>query len=208
MKTTSQPDPPPPPDDPCGKPVTALAYDQMGPNAQNRRVSPWWALVLVFAALLVAGGGYFLGRSGGEDLERARSDGRAAGERAGSAAGAERGYRSGLRKGRRQGYRSAYRTALRTKLRKGPGQVNVAPTRRSCGDIATEGAGSYNVHSVNVICDIALQVARQWEAECAQAGGDCTVRAGFTCDYQQTAYELGSITCSDNSRRVTFQTGS
>ena len=180
----------------------------MDPDAQRRRIRPLWLLVIIVIAFVAAAGGYVFGRSTGEDLDRARTDGRAIGERIGSASGAERGYRAGLGDGRRQAYRAAYRAALRRTLRRGKLELDTTPVRRSCGDLAEQGAGSYNVQSVNVICDIALQVGRQWAAECAQtAGGDCTVRAGFACDYQEVGYERGEINCTDGSRRVTFETG-
>lgn len=167
-----------------------------------RRAVFWWLLAFgLLTVLAVGGGGYLLGRSSGEDLNQARSEGRALGERAGSARGAESGYRTGLRLGHREGYRQAYRRALRAATRKGEPQNVPAPVHRSCGDIAEEGAGTYNVNSTNVICDIALQVARQWEMECAQQpSGDCTVKAGFACDYRQVAHELGNITCSEGKR--------
>jgi hypothetical protein len=170
-----------------------------------------WVLVLVavFGIAVAGASGYALGRSSGEDLNRASDDARQVGERIGSARGTERGYREGLRAGKREGYQETYRKARRKTLREAGEQgTSPAPATRSCGDIATEGAGSYGVEGVNVICDIALQVARQWEMECASIpSGDCSVRAGFDCDYTQTGEELGSITCTDGNRRVTFQTG-
>lgn len=165
-------------------------------------------IVVSALALAAIGGGYLLGRSGGEDLDRARSEGREAGQRAGAARGAERGYELGLGAGRREAFRRSYREARARTLRERRGEIAVAPTHRSCGDLVSEGAGSYGVESTNLICDIAVQVARQWEMECAATPeGDCTVNAGFYCDYTQTGYELGSITCTEGDRRVTFETG-
>ena len=179
-----------------------------GGGGFRRGARSLWLLMGLLALLGAVIAGYLLGRSSGEDVNHARNEGRVAGERSGSARGAETGYRRGLRAGRRDGFREGYRRALAGAAGTGQGQAPAVPIRRSCGDIAEEGAGTYNVQSVNVICDIALQVARQWEMECAQRpSGDCTVRAGFACDYQQTGYELGSIACSDGDRRVTFATG-
>jgi len=110
--------------------------------------------------------------------------------------------------GRKRAYRSTYGRTFRRAIRAGQEEIAVGPVSRSCGDLANEGAGTYGVASVNVICDIALQVARQWELECATApSGDCTVNAGFACDYTQVALELGNITCTQDDRTVTFETG-
>ena len=163
---------------------------------------------MVILSLAAGGAGYAVGRSTGEDLEEARSDGRAAGERSGSARGAARGYRQGFQRGRRRAYRSAYRKALARTLASGAGQISARPVNRSCGNLVEEGAGTYNVQSVNVVCDIARQVATQWEGECAtRPSGSCTVRAGFACSYQEIGEELAAITCTDSDRRVTFQSG-
>ena len=74
--------------------------------------------VAVVLIALLAGGGYLLGKSSGEDLDAARSAGSAAGERAGSAQGAEQGFAEGQEQGRRVGYRTSYATAYRAAYRK------------------------------------------------------------------------------------------
>jgi hypothetical protein len=169
------------------------------------------AVPVVLAVLVIVGTaacGYALGRASGEDLTAARDAGRASGQQAGAARGAERGYRAGLKNGERQAYRLAYRQARERTINAGRGEIAAQPVNRSCGNLVESGAGSYNVQSVNVICDIALQVARQWEMECAiTPEGDCTVRTGFFCDYTQTGYELGTIACTNGTRQVTFETG-
>ena len=161
--------------------------------------------------LLVAGaggGGYALGRASGEDLERARASGQAQGQKAGAARGAERGYRVGLAKGKKTGYRAGYRTERKRVLRGGQSKVAAAPVNRSCGNLVEDGAGTYNVSSVDVVCDLAKQVARQWEMQCAnQPSGSCTVGLDFSCSYSRPGYELGSISCTNADRRVSFETG-
>ncbi len=157
-------------------------------------------------ALAAGGVGYVVGRSGGEDLDRARSEGRAAGERSGSARGAQRGYREGLQEGRRRTYRDAYERALTDTLGEGS-EPSTTPVSRSCGNLAEEGAGTYKVQSVDVICDIARQVATQWEMECTQTRSACTVRAGFSCSFAEAGIEQVRVTCVDGERRVTFESG-
>lgn len=57
--------------------------------------------------VLVGAGGYLLGHSSGEDLDRARDEGRAVGV----ARGIEDGFESGFKEGRQDGYRKAHQRA-------------------------------------------------------------------------------------------------
>ena len=120
----------------------------------------------------------------------------------GAEEGSRRGHRAGLESRTTAGVpvRHTRRARDRT-IAAGASDVAPEPISRSCGNLVETGAGSYNVRSVDVICDIALQVARQWEMECASnSGGDCTVLAGFYCDYTQTGYELGTISCTSGEQ--------
>jgi len=78
--------------------------------AQRRRV-----LAVVVAIGICAGlGGYFVGRSGGEDVEAARAAGTSAGKQASTRAAERDGYKAGYKQGRRAGYRQTYRKAYKT----------------------------------------------------------------------------------------------
>jgi hypothetical protein len=71
---------------------------------------------VVACLVLAAGagvGGYFVGKSGGEDLDAARAAGAAEGREQGSAKGAEEGYAEGFKEGRREGYSATFATAYR-----------------------------------------------------------------------------------------------
>jgi flagellar biosynthesis/type III secretory pathway protein FliH len=73
-------------------------------------------LVAVLVLLLLGGlgaGGYFYGKSTGEDLDAARAEGAAAGQRKGAAKGAEEGYAEGFAEGRKKGYEQTYDDAYR-----------------------------------------------------------------------------------------------
>jgi hypothetical protein len=153
--------------------------------------------------VLAAGGalaGYSLGVSGGADLGGAKGRGEAEGERSGAARGTRGGYRTGLRAGRRTGYRKAYDGGL---------EVTPEPVaERDCGNLVESGAGTYAVKAKGADCDLARNVARQWETECATGGdGSCRVSAGYECVYRDAGYELGYITCTSGSAQVRFETG-
>lgn len=162
------------------------------------------AVLVVLLAAAAAGGGYALGVGQGEDLERAKSEGAALGKRTGGARGAETGYRAGLKAGHRAGYRKAYKRALEQE----PPAPAASLPKESCGDLATDGAGTYTVESVGVECGEARQVAEQWEEQCAdEPSGDCQVSAGFYCNFEEVAIEQANITCASGNRRVTFESG-
>jgi hypothetical protein len=167
-----------------------------------------WAIGAFILVLAAAAGAYAFGNASGEDLAAARANGRAKGQRAGAARGAEKGYRDGLARGKKQGYKAAVRQAKKKTLIGGQAEVAAAPVSRSCGNLVENGAGTYSISSVDVICDIARQVARQWEMQCAsKPSGSCTVGAGFACSYKQVGEELGNITCTSGDRRVAFENG-
>jgi hypothetical protein len=77
--------------------------------------------IVVGLGITAALGGYFVGHSGGEDLDAARAAGTAEGKRAGAAASARTGYRQGFREGRRAGYKQTYRKAYRTAYKEAGG---------------------------------------------------------------------------------------
>ena len=81
--------------------------------------------IAVCAVLLVAGGGYLIGRSSGEDLDAAREAGASAGEAAGAKEGAERGREEGVRAGFKRGYEAAYRTAYEDAGLDAPEEIDV-----------------------------------------------------------------------------------
>ena len=74
-----------------------------------------WMVLATICVVAAGAVGYFVGHSGGADVERAR----AAGERAGQerAAADRRRYRAGYARGRKEGYRQAYRRAYRGAVR-------------------------------------------------------------------------------------------
>lgn len=76
--------------------------------------------MLLAVAVLLAGaglGGYFLGRSGGADLHRARLLGERLGAAQGTRVGQKKGYELGYRLGYRHAYRHAYRASYATAFR-------------------------------------------------------------------------------------------
>lgn len=89
--------------------------DQVGHARPARRL-----LALVGAIVLIVAvgvGGYVVGRSSGEDLDRARIEGAEAGRADGADAGAKRGYAEGLKVGRKRGYEQTYSSAYRSAFR-------------------------------------------------------------------------------------------
>lgn len=87
------------------------------PGASRNRVA-----VLAVCAFLLTGaagvGGYFVGKSTGEDLDAARDAGVAAGQRKGAAVGSKQGYEIGFKKGRERGYEQTFDDAYRGAYRK------------------------------------------------------------------------------------------
>ena len=96
-----------PPDD---RAATMVLGPASAEAAQRRR-----ALVAVVAigisALL---GGYFVGRSGGEDLDAARAAGTRQGQTEGTAASERSGYKAGYKEGHKAGYDETYKKAYKT----------------------------------------------------------------------------------------------
>lgn len=78
--------------------------------AHRRRVLAAVACIGVCAAL----GGYFVGRSGGEDLDAARAAGTLQGKHEGTAAARRTGYRQGYKQGHKAGYKDTYKKAYKT----------------------------------------------------------------------------------------------
>lgn len=62
----------------------------------------------ILAAVLIGAGGYFFGRSTGEDLDAARSSGAVSGKKAGAAKGYALGFKKGFREGRGKGFEDAF----------------------------------------------------------------------------------------------------
>jgi len=80
--------------------------------------------------------------------------------------------------------------------------------KRSCGDLARRGFGIGNLESVDVDCDTARRVTREWEAECAtRPSGSCSVSSGFACEFREVGFEGGDVSCTKGNRRVDFMTG-
>lgn len=80
----------------------------------------------------------------------------------------------------------------------------------ACGDLVESGAGSYNVVAKNESCSVARQVAEEWEQTCASSGDaeePCFVPSNYKCDYEQTGYESGEVTCSSEGSTVRFENG-
>ena len=77
--------------------------------------------VVVGLGITAALGGYFLGRSGGEDLDAARSAGTAEGRHVATAGTTRAGYRDGFAEGRRAGYRQAFRREYKTAYKQAGG---------------------------------------------------------------------------------------
>jgi hypothetical protein len=86
--------------------------------ARRRRA----ALAVVVALGITAGlGGYFVGRSGGGDVDAARAAGAIQGKRASTSASDRAGYRRGFSEGRRSGYEQTYRKAFKAAYEKAGG---------------------------------------------------------------------------------------
>src|SRR4051812_17251141 len=100
-----------PPDD---RSATMVLGPASAEAAQRRRALAAVVGIGICAAL----GGYFVGRSGGEDLDAARNAGTLQGKHEGTAAARRTGYR--------QGYSRATRPATRTRTRR----RTRPPTRR------------------------------------------------------------------------------
>lgn len=96
-----------PPEEPAATMVLGPASAEA---AGRRRVLAVVACIGVCAAL----GGYFVGRSGGEDLDAARASGTIAGKRESTKAAERDGYKVGHKAGYKQTYRKAYETAYET----------------------------------------------------------------------------------------------
>jgi hypothetical protein len=99
--------------------VAPLAAAPQGAGFRRRRI----LVVALFVAALIGLGaaGYYLGRSGGSDVDAARARGHKEGVSLGYAIGTHRGFQKGFSSGRtgnydstyRRGYESAYRQAYR-----------------------------------------------------------------------------------------------
>lgn len=164
------------------------------------------SLILVAACIFIAAIGLLVGHSQGGDLDAATAEGRATGAEAGAKRGTELGYRAGYRTAYADASQKAFRSAKKRAMKRGATSIKATPVLRECGDLAEEGAGTYSVRSENVVCDIARQVAYQWESQCAATS--CSVPAGFACSTVQVGYELSNTTCLSGSRKVTFESGS
>jgi hypothetical protein len=85
-------------------------------------MSDRWKNGLLIAAAIVlivglAAGGYFLGKSSGEDLDAARAQGAAVGQRAGAAQGASEGFAQGRKEARGKAFATSYTTSYRASYR-------------------------------------------------------------------------------------------
>jgi flagellar biosynthesis/type III secretory pathway protein FliH len=78
--------------------------------AQRRRALGAVAAIGICAVL----GGYFVGHSGGEDLDAARAAGTVAGKQESTKAAERDGYTAGYKEGRKAGYKQTYKKAYKT----------------------------------------------------------------------------------------------
>jgi hypothetical protein len=165
-------------------------------------------VAIIFVAAGTAAGGYFFGRDSAPDADAAREEGADLGRREGVRMGEERGYQRGYEEGRKRGRRQGAREAREEQESASVPAAPTEPVEKACGDLATSGAGTYNVRAQGLECTLAITVARQWESECAsEPDGSCVTPAGFDCRYEQAGIELGYITCTSGDRRVQFETG-
>lgn len=99
------------------------------PDQLGSRLREGFVVAVLAAGLLLAIGGYAVGRSTGPDLDQARAAGQANGAREGRALGRARGYRSGFNAARaaagRRSYRRSYRRGCREAI--GDAATVVAP---------------------------------------------------------------------------------
>jgi hypothetical protein len=88
------------------------ASTETPPASRNKS---WVAAIVVLVLAVGAGvGGYFVGKSSGEDLDAARAEGEVAGEKEGAAEGAEEGFAAGFKEGREKGFDETYADAYRS----------------------------------------------------------------------------------------------
>ena len=76
---------------------------------------------VVGLGLTAALGGYFVGRSGGKDIDAARAAGTSQGEHVSTAASERAGFKQSYAEGRRIGYRETYRKAYKTAYKEAGG---------------------------------------------------------------------------------------
>ncbi len=76
---------------------------------------------------------------------------------------------------------------------------------RSCGDIAKNGSGIFNVTSRGVTCKHARSFAKRTLRAC-DTRTTCT-RGSFTCRTRQTGDEVWDTRCTSGARVVRFQFG-
>ena len=84
---------------------------------------------IVVIALLVAAGGYLLGKGSGDDLDTARLEGEFAGRKAGAVAGATQGYAAGFKKGRDLAFRKAYSASYKRNYRRAYESAGMDPPK-------------------------------------------------------------------------------
>ena len=96
-----------------------------------------------------------------------------------------------------------------TKARRHIRQTSAAPgSTADCGDLATSGAGIYDVQATNIDCNLARRIAMEWGEQCvSQRSGGCTVYAGYSCKSSVQGEELSVITCGDGDRVAKFSFG-
>ncbi|HMT05900.1 MAG: hypothetical protein KDB48_04705 [Solirubrobacterales bacterium] len=80
-------------------------------------------------ALLIAAGGYLLGKGSGDNLDTARLEGEFAGRKAGAVAGATKGYAAGFKKGRDLAFERSYSTSYRRNYRRAYENAGMDPPK-------------------------------------------------------------------------------
>jgi hypothetical protein len=171
----------------------------------------FWLGIAAAAITVGAVACFLIGHSTGADVAGARADGASSGSRIGAASGAEAGFSTGYADGREKAYKVAFAKSKREVLRKEAKAARAAaavPVTRECGSDQSQGVGVGAIASVGASCEVAVEVAQQWQSECGQdADGSCAVSAGFACTLDNVASELSKIVCTNGSKQVTFETG-
>lgn len=80
-------------------------------------------------ALLIASGGYLLGKGSGDDLDTARLEGEFAGRKAGAVAGATKGYAAGFKRGRDLAFERSYSASYRRNYRRAYENAGMDPPK-------------------------------------------------------------------------------
>src|SRR4051812_34527287 len=78
--------------------------------------------VLVGLGITASLGGFFVGRSGGENVDAARAEGTLQGKHESTKAAERDGYNQGYKEGKKAGYKQTYKQAYKTAYKEAGGQ--------------------------------------------------------------------------------------